>query len=55
MSTNRPEPGARDAHRALKRTKRDVRRAQLLAAAQDVFAKNGYHAAAMDEIAERAL
>ena len=30
------------------------RRAQLLAAAQDVFVANGYHAAAMDEIAERA-
>lgn len=28
------------------------RRAQLLAAAQRVFAANGYHAAAMDEIAE---
>jgi AcrR family transcriptional regulator len=33
---------------------RTARRAQLLAAAQDVFAANGYHAAAMDEIAERA-
>lgn len=30
------------------------RRAQLLAAAQQVFAANGYHAAAMDEIADRA-
>ena len=29
------------------------RRAQLLAAAQRVFAANGYHAAAMDEIAEQ--
>ncbi|MDQ3577829.1 MAG: TetR/AcrR family transcriptional regulator [Actinomycetota bacterium] len=33
---------------------RTARRAQLLAAAQDVFAANGYHAAGMDEIAERA-
>jgi AcrR family transcriptional regulator len=31
-----------------------VRRQQLLAAAQEVFVANGYHAAAMDEIAERA-
>jgi AcrR family transcriptional regulator len=30
------------------------RRAQLMEAAQDVFASNGYHAAGMDEIAERA-
>jgi AcrR family transcriptional regulator len=36
------------------RLPRNARRAQLLAAAQDVFASNGYHAAAMDEIAERA-
>jgi AcrR family transcriptional regulator len=36
------------------RLPRTARRAQLLNAAQDVFAENGYHAAAMDEIAERA-
>jgi AcrR family transcriptional regulator len=36
------------------RLPRSARRAQLLAAAQDVFVANGYHAAAMDEIAERA-
>jgi AcrR family transcriptional regulator len=36
------------------RLPRNARRAQLLAAAQDIFAANGYHAAAMDEIAERA-
>src|SRR5213078_2413847 len=36
------------------RMPRSARRKQLLAAAQDVFAANGYHAAAMDEIAERA-
>ena len=34
------------------RLPRTERRAQLLAAAQQVFAENGYHAAAMDEIAE---
>ncbi|MBE1498539.1 MULTISPECIES: TetR/AcrR family transcriptional regulator [Amycolatopsis] len=34
------------------RLPRTERRAQLLAAAQRVFAENGYHAAAMDEIAE---
>jgi AcrR family transcriptional regulator len=36
------------------RLPRNARRAQLLTAAQDVFASNGYHAAGMDEIAERA-
>jgi AcrR family transcriptional regulator len=36
------------------RLPRGVRRQQLLAAAQEVFVANGYHAAAMDEIAERA-
>ncbi|MGH3492212.1 MAG: TetR/AcrR family transcriptional regulator [Sciscionella sp.] len=36
------------------RLPRSARRAQLLAAAQDVFVANGYHAAGMDEIADRA-
>ncbi|MBA8822983.1 AcrR family transcriptional regulator [Saccharopolyspora lacisalsi] len=36
------------------RLPRDARRAQLLVAAQHVFVTNGYHAAAMDDIAERA-
>nr|WP_116116251.1 TetR/AcrR family transcriptional regulator [Austwickia chelonae] len=36
------------------RLSRQERRAQLLEAAQDVFVSSGYHAAAMDEIAERA-
>ncbi|RJQ79574.1 TetR/AcrR family transcriptional regulator [Amycolatopsis panacis] len=36
------------------RLPRTERRAQLLTAAQRVFAENGYHAAAMDEIAEQA-
>jgi AcrR family transcriptional regulator len=36
------------------RLPRTERRAQLLAAAQRVFAENGYHSAAMDEIAEEA-
>ncbi len=36
------------------RLPRDARRTQLLGAALDVFVENGYHAAAMDEIAERA-
>ena len=36
------------------RMPRDQRRAQLLDAANDVFTTNGYHAAAMDDIAERA-
>ena len=36
------------------RLSRSARRQQLLAAAQEVFVANGYHAAAMDDIAERA-
>ncbi|HVX47614.1 MAG TPA: TetR/AcrR family transcriptional regulator [Mycobacteriales bacterium] len=36
------------------RMPRSARRRQLLAAAQDVFVANGYHAAAMDDIATRA-
>jgi AcrR family transcriptional regulator len=36
------------------RLPRDERRAQLLTAAQEVFVANGYHGAAMDEIAETA-
>ncbi|OLT48196.1 TetR family transcriptional regulator [Saccharomonospora sp. CUA-673] len=36
------------------RLPRTERRAQLLAAAQQVFARNGYHSAAMDDIAEQA-
>ena len=36
------------------RLPRDERRGQLLAAASDVFVDHGYHAAGMDEIADRA-
>ena len=36
------------------RLPRKARRAQLLAAAQEIFVAHGYHAAAMDDIAERA-
>ena len=36
------------------RLPRKARRTQLLAAAQEVFVANGYHAAAMDDIADRA-
>ena len=36
------------------RLSRSERRAQLLVAARDVFAAQGYHAAAMDDIAEKA-
>src|SRR5881409_3071821 len=42
-------PGARPT-----RLRRSARRKQLLEAAQTVFVANGYHAAAMDDIAERA-
>jgi AcrR family transcriptional regulator len=36
------------------RLPRDERRAQLLSAALESFTASGYHAASMDEIAERA-
>src|SRR3954451_25098469 len=36
------------------RLPRSARRKQLLAAAQEVFVAQGYHSAAMDDIAERA-
>jgi AcrR family transcriptional regulator len=36
------------------RLPRSVRRSQLIDAAREVFVANGYHAAAMDDIAERA-
>ena len=45
---------ARAAGQRSARLPRDKRRAQLLAAAQEVFVANGYHGAAMDEIAETA-
>ncbi|MFO7253492.1 MAG: TetR/AcrR family transcriptional regulator [Actinomycetes bacterium] len=43
-----------DAKPRTTRLPRMVRRRQLLTAAQQVFVENGYHAAAMDDIAERA-
>ena len=43
-----------EAKSASTRLPRPVRRRQLLAAAREVFVAHGYHAAAMDEIAERA-
>src|SRR5439155_9590562 len=45
--------GAQTAGRPV-RLPRSARRKQLLAAAQEVFVAQGYHAAAMDEIAEQA-
>src|SRR5881398_2864163 len=45
--------GTQTAGRAV-RLPRSARRKQLLAAAQEVFVAQGYHAAAMDDIAERA-
>jgi AcrR family transcriptional regulator len=43
-----------DTHARATRLPRTARRTQLLGAAREVFAAQGYHAAAMDEIAERA-
>jgi AcrR family transcriptional regulator len=45
----RPRPGKQSS-----RLPRSARRSQLLGAAQEVFVAQGYHAAAMDDIAERA-
>lgn len=45
---------ASTSHTRGQRMPRSERRAQLLGAAQSVFVSRGYHAAAMDEIAERA-
>ena len=47
-------PQARSHGSATTRLPRPARRRQLLGAAQEVFVAQGYHAAAMDEIAERA-
>jgi AcrR family transcriptional regulator len=47
-------PQARSHVPAGTRLPRPARRRQLLGAAQEVFVAQGYHAAAMDEIAERA-
>ncbi|MGY1745321.1 TetR/AcrR family transcriptional regulator [Blastococcus sp. SYSU D00695] len=51
MSLSRPSPSP--ARRAT-RLPRGARRLQLLQAAQEVFVAQGFHAAAMDEIADRA-
>src|SRR5919107_916932 len=49
------QPGSGDVlNRRGNRLPRDERRGQLLAAASEVFVDRGYHAAGMDEIADRA-
>ena len=50
----RPADGIATANRRGNRLPRDERRGQLLIVASDVFVDHGYHAAGMDEIAERA-
>jgi AcrR family transcriptional regulator len=47
-------PAPPDARTRSTRLPRSARRLQLLGAAQEVFVAQGYHAAAMDDIAERA-
>ncbi len=49
-----PQTRASDARSRGARLPRSARRVQLLGAAREVFVAQGYHAAAMDEIAERA-
>src|SRR3712207_3779694 len=49
-----PNPRAADPPRRTSRLPRGARRLQLLRAAQDVFVAQGFHAAAMDDIADRA-
>ena len=53
VSSTRPAPLGDEPLRGT-RLPRSARRAQLLGAARDVFVANGYHAAAMDDIALRA-
>src|SRR3954469_23724678 len=53
MQPSRPVPTP-PAQRRTVRLPRGVRRVQLLQAAQDVFVAQGFHAAAMDDIADRA-
>ncbi|MGY1838318.1 MULTISPECIES: TetR/AcrR family transcriptional regulator [unclassified Modestobacter] len=53
MQPSPPAP-APSAGRRTARLPRGARRLQLLRAAQDVFVAQGYHAAAMDDIADRA-
>ncbi|MHA7649034.1 TetR/AcrR family transcriptional regulator [Mycobacterium sp. ML4] len=50
----RPIEGAPASNRRGNRLPRDERRGQLLTVASDVFVESGYHAAGMDEIADRA-
>ncbi len=50
----RTQPAMTDATRVTPRLSKSARRAQLLAAAKVVFVTQGYHAAAMDDIAVRA-
>ena len=47
-------PAAQDARTRSARLPRSARRQQLLGAAQEVFVAQGYHAAAMDDIADAA-
>src|SRR5919206_2030978 len=53
MQPSRPVP-VPPAARRTSRLPRGARRLQLLRAAQDVFVAQGFHAAAMDDIADRA-
>ena len=53
MTSTAPGTGQQGSARGV-RMPRPARRKQLLGAAQEVFVAQGYHAAAMDDIAERA-
>ena len=53
-ATGQRRPRHRRRRRRGNRLPRDERRGQLLAAASEVFVDRGYHAAGMDEIADRA-
>jgi AcrR family transcriptional regulator len=53
MQPSRPTPAPTSARRT-SRLPRGARRQQLLRAARDVFVAQGFHAAAMDDIADRA-
>ncbi|MDQ3476298.1 MAG: TetR/AcrR family transcriptional regulator [Actinomycetota bacterium] len=54
MTTTQPASQPDRPHGRQSRLPRSARRHQLLSAARDIFVARGYHAAAMDEIADRA-
>ena len=55
MTSSAEAPSAVEGRARSMRLPRVARRNQLLGAAREVFVAHGYHAAAMDDIAEREI